>query len=64
MPIDYSFEDRPSFRDLTEAGLGLIRQPFTRSLRKLNDLRAKLAGTEPTLARVSVKAGKRFRRSS
>ncbi len=62
MPIDYSSESTPSFRDLTQTGILLIRQPFIRSLEKLQQLRAKVLG--PTLVPIVVKSTKRFRRSS
>ena len=62
MPIDYNSEQTPSFRDLTQTGLKLFRQPFTRSLEKLQQLRMKVL--PPTLVPVPVKATKRFRRSS
>ena len=39
MPIDYNFENTPSFRDLSQAGLLLMRQPVVRSLAKLRRLR-------------------------
>ena len=43
MPIDYNFENTPSFRDLSQAGLLLMRQPVVRSLAKLRRLRKGLA---------------------
>ena len=39
MPIDYSFEITPSFRDVTRSSLLLLRQPVVRSLSKLRRLR-------------------------
>ncbi len=39
MPIDYNFENTPSFRDLSQTGLVLLRQPIVRSLAKLRRLR-------------------------
>ena len=39
MPIDFSFESTPNFRDLTQTGLVLLRQPVVRSLAKLRRLR-------------------------
>ena len=39
MPIDFSFESTPNFRDLTHTGLLLLRQPVVRSLSKLRRLR-------------------------
>ncbi len=43
MPIDFSFESTPNFRDLTQTGLVLLRQPVVRSLAKLRRLRKGLA---------------------
>lgn len=62
MPIDYSFENTPSFRDLTATGMFLIRQPFVRSLDKLRKLRASVVDVK--LVPVVVKTTKRLRRSS
>ena len=62
MPIDYNYENTPSFRELTSAGMALIRQPFVRSLDKLRQLRATVVDRK--LAPVVVKNSKRFRRSS
>ena len=62
MPIDYSSDHTPSFRDLTQTGFLLIRQPFIRSLDKLQQLRAK--ALESNLVPVVIKTTKRFRRSS
>jgi hypothetical protein len=39
MPIDYSSEHTPSFRDITRTSLVLLRQPVVRSLAKLRRLR-------------------------
>ncbi len=39
MPIDFSFESTPNFRDLTHTGLVLLRQPVVRSLAKMRRLR-------------------------
>jgi len=39
MPIDFSFETTPQFRDLTHTGLLLLRQPVVRSLAKVRRLR-------------------------
>ena len=39
MPIDFSFEATPNFRDLTHTGLLLLRQPVVRSLAKMRRLR-------------------------
>ena len=62
MPIDYNYEITPSFRNLTQAGMALLRQPFVRSLDKLRKLRASVVDTK--LVPVAVKNSKRFRRSS
>jgi hypothetical protein len=63
MPIDYSFEHTPSFRDLTQTGLLLLKRPLVRSLKRLRQLRA---GT-PTIPQVPVpvraKSSKPSRRS-
>jgi hypothetical protein len=39
MPIDFSFETIPNFRELTHTGLVLLRQPVVRSLAKMRRLR-------------------------
>ena len=39
MPLDYSFENTPSFRDLSQTGLVLLSRPLVRSLRSLRRLR-------------------------
>jgi hypothetical protein len=39
MPIDFSFESVPNFRDVTQSGLLLLRQPVVRSLAKMRRLR-------------------------
>ena len=39
MPIDFSFETIPNFRDLTHSGLLLLRQPVVRSVATLRRLR-------------------------
>ncbi len=60
MPIDYSFESTPNFRDLTQSGLVLLSRPLVRSLRKLRRLRRGDAVLEtPT----PIKSAKLFRRS-
>jgi len=38
MPIDFSFESTPNFRDLSQTGLLLLRRPVVRSLAKLRRL--------------------------
>ena len=48
MPIDYNFENTPSFRDLTQTGLLLLRRPVVRSLSKLRRLRQGRAVHEGT----------------
>jgi hypothetical protein len=40
MPIDYSFEATPSFRDVTRTSLLLLKRPVVRSLSKLRRLKA------------------------
>lgn len=60
MPIDYSFETTPSFRDLTQTGIVLMSRPLVRTLRELKRLRrGQLALPVP----VVVKTSKHFRRS-
>jgi len=61
MPLDYSFEATPSFRDLTQTGIVLLRQPLVRSLEKLRRLRAGLPAPVPVP--VPVRSSRRFRRS-
>jgi hypothetical protein len=39
MPIDFSSDLSPSFRDLTHDGLVLLRRPLVRSAAKLRRLR-------------------------
>ena len=39
MPIDYSFDATPGFRDLTQSGLVLLSRPLVRPLRRLERLR-------------------------
>ncbi len=39
MPVDFSFETIPNFRDLTHTGLLLLRKPVVRSIGKLKRLR-------------------------
>lgn len=46
MPLDYSFETTPNFRDLTQTGLVLLRRPLVRSLAKLRRLRRGLPQPE------------------
>jgi len=53
MPIDFSFESTPNFRDLTQTGLVLLRQPVVRSLAKLRRLRRGQAALEPRVLRAT-----------
>ena len=46
MPIDFSFDSTPNFRDLTHTGLLLLRQPVVRSLAKLRRLRQGQSASE------------------
>ena len=39
MPVDFSFEHAPHFRELTHTGLRLLRRPIVRSLAKVRRLR-------------------------
>jgi len=39
MPVDFSFEHTPHFRELTHTGLLLLRRPVVRSLAKVRRLR-------------------------
>jgi hypothetical protein len=39
MPIDFSFETIPNFRELTHTGLVLLRKPVVRSIAKMRRLR-------------------------
>lgn len=69
MPIDYSFENIPSFRDLTHTGLILLKRPLVRSLKKLRRLQGggSADSTPPMgtagLVPVPVKSSRQFRRS-
>jgi hypothetical protein len=68
MPIDYSFENIPSFRDLTHTGLILLKRPLVRSLAKLRRLQGGSSDSMPPmhtagLVPVPVKSSKQFRRS-
>lgn len=60
MPIDFSFESTPGFRDLTHSGLLLLRRPVVRSLRKLRRLREGAAVFDLP---APVKTARLFRRS-
>lgn len=44
MPLDYSFENTPSFRDLSQTGLVLLSRPLVRSIRSLRRLRRGVGG--------------------
>jgi hypothetical protein len=60
MPIDFSFESTPNFRDLTQTGLVLLRQPVVRSLAKLRRLRrGQPAPVEPGLRHAKIFVGAR-----
>lgn len=61
MPLDYSFETTPSFRDLSHAGLLLLQQPLVRSMRRLQRLQRGLAALPETAA--PVKTARLFRRN-
>ncbi len=52
MPLDYSFDSTPGFRDLTHTGLLLLQQPLVRSLRRLSRLRRGLQTLPETAAPV------------
>jgi hypothetical protein len=60
MPLDYSFELTPSFRDLAPLGLGWLRPPFARPARRLGGLH-RLPVVQPVPA--VVRATTIFRRS-
>jgi hypothetical protein len=51
MPIDYSYEHTPNFRDVTRTSLVLLGQPLVRSLSKLRRLRRGRAVPEGPLVR-------------
>jgi hypothetical protein len=53
MPVDFSFESTPNFRDLTQTGLVLLRQPVVRSLAKLRRLRKGQSVPEGPLLRTA-----------
>lgn len=60
MPIDYSFEITPSFRDLTPTGLLLLKQPLARPV---DDIRRLRRAPAIVPAPAVVKATPVFRRS-
>ncbi|MDQ5979752.1 MAG: hypothetical protein QG602_2727 [Verrucomicrobiota bacterium] len=51
MPIDYNYENTPSFRDVTRTSLVLLQQPLVRSLSKLRRLRKGQAVPEGPVVR-------------
>jgi hypothetical protein len=53
MPVDFSFDSTPNFRDLTQTGLVLLRQPVVRSLAKLRRLRQGQSVPEGPLLRTA-----------
>lgn len=55
MPIDFSSEVCPSFRDLTHTGLVVLQRPLVRSAAKLRRLRRGV-----TLPELPVKAARTF----
>jgi hypothetical protein len=55
MPIDFSSDLAPNFRDLTHTGLVLLRQPLVRSAGKLRRLRRGL-----TLPELPLKSARTF----
>ncbi|MBI2518530.1 MAG: hypothetical protein HYV95_16770 [Opitutae bacterium] len=59
MPLDYSFESTPSFRDLTHTGLLLLQKPLVRSVSTVRRLRTPVIVPAPAV----VKATPIFRRS-
>ncbi len=61
MPIDFSSDLAPSFREFSHAGLVLCSQPMVRSLGRLRRLRRGLAALPETPA--PVKTARLFRRS-
>lgn len=53
MPIDFSSDLSPSFRDLTHTGFVLLSRPLVRSLEKVARLRnGKPAAQKPASARI------------
>jgi hypothetical protein len=46
MPVDFSSDISPSFRDLTHSGLVLLKKPLVRSAGKLRRLRLGIAQPE------------------
>lgn len=59
MPIDFSSELSPSFRDLTHTGLVLLRKPLVRSAAKLKRLQQGAALPELPLKTARTFAGVR-----
>lgn len=59
MPIDFSSELTPSFRDLSQTGLVLLKQPLVRSAAKLRRLRQGMSLPELPLKTARTFAGVR-----
>lgn len=59
MPLDYSFEHTPSFRDLSPTGLVMLSRPLVRSLRRLRSLRRGLGGGEVPITGRGAKISRR-----
>ena len=59
MPLDFSSDLSPSFRDLTHNGLLLLRQPLVRSAHKLRRLRRGVTLLELPLKTARTFAGVR-----
>ena len=60
MPIDYSFEATPNFRDLTRTSLVLLQCPMVRSLSKLRRLRrGQVVPEGPLIRSIKLFAGVR-----
>ncbi|MFI5335970.1 MAG: hypothetical protein ACHQ5A_04255 [Opitutales bacterium] len=61
MPLDYSFDSTPGFRDLTHTALVLLQQPLVRSVSRIRRLRRGVHVLPETA--VPVKTIRLFRRS-
>lgn len=59
MPLDFSSDPSPSFRDLTHTGLVLLSKPLVRSAAKLRRLRRGVALPLPEVP-VAVKTARLF----
>ena len=59
MPVDFSFESTPNFRDLTQTGLVLLGRPVVRSLARLRRLRRGLAVATPPPRAAKIFVGAR-----